>query len=82
MKEYNNSFIEHIATNAVEKEMLKYPRSLMPYIGKNDKTPIWDGQVFVYKDYEQKNQTLNIRLIYRLKVDMWRGYLMVILNIL
>lgn len=64
MKEYNNSFIEHIATNAVEKEMLKYPKSLMPYIGKNDKTPIWDGQVFVYKDYEQK------KLDFEYKIDL------------
>ena len=40
--------IEKIATNNIEEEILKNSDCLSPYINSNDKTPLWDGNIFVY----------------------------------
>lgn len=43
----NTVNIEKIACNAVGKYITDC-RSLVPYIDENDKTPIWDGNIFIY----------------------------------
>ena len=45
---YNNNKIELLATNAV-KDCLLMTDTLRPFINENDKTPSWDGEVFMYK---------------------------------
>lgn len=49
--------IEESATTALKLALLKCP-ILETYIDSNDKTPSWDGTVFVYKSDNQKKKTL------------------------
>ena len=67
MSKISSNIGELIATNAIEKEMLGYPKELMPYIGKNDKTPIWDGQVFVYNGTQQEKDEFNYKIDIQIK---------------
>lgn len=67
MGKVSSNIGELIATNAIEKEILGYPEELMPYIGKNDKTPIWDGQVFVYNGHQQKKDEFNYKIDIQIK---------------
>lgn len=41
--------IEGIAVQRVKREILKYD-CLKDYINTNDKTPMWDGEVYIYKE--------------------------------
>ena len=41
--------IEEIAVQRVKREILKYD-CLKDYINTNDKTPMWDGEIFIYKE--------------------------------
>lgn len=43
----NNNRIERAAVRAVEEYLDKCPK-LEPYIDSNDKTPIYDGSIYVY----------------------------------
>lgn len=49
----NNKRIEESATTALKTALLKCP-ILEPYIDSNDKTPSWDGTVFVYRNDSPK----------------------------
>lgn len=49
----NTKRIEESATLALKRALLRCP-TLDAYISENDKTPSWDGQVFVYGSAEQK----------------------------
>lgn len=49
----NKKRIEETATTALKTALLKCP-ILDSYIDSNDKTPSWDGTVFVYKNDAQK----------------------------
>lgn len=49
----NTKLIEERAIHALEGALFRCP-TLSAYISKNDKTPSWDGQVFVYRNAEQK----------------------------
>ena len=48
----NNKRIEETATTALKSALLRCP-ILDSYIDSNDKTPSWDGTVFVYKNKDQ-----------------------------
>lgn len=41
--------IEEIAVQRVKREILKYD-CLKDYISTNDKTPMWDGEIYIYKE--------------------------------
>lgn len=41
--------IEEIAVQRVKREILKYD-CLKDYINSNDKTPMWDGEIYIYKE--------------------------------
>lgn len=41
--------IEEIAIQRVKREILKYD-CLKDYINTNDKTPMWDGEIYIYKE--------------------------------
>lgn len=47
----NTNKIERVAIRAVEEYIDKCPK-LEPNISSNDKTPIWDGDIFIYKNEE------------------------------
>lgn len=53
MAALNTKRIEESATLALRSVLLRCP-TLAAYISENDKTPSWDGQVFVYGSKEQK----------------------------
>ena len=53
MATLNTKRIEESATLALKGALLRCP-TLSTYISENDKTPSWDGQVFVYASAEQK----------------------------
>ena len=41
--------IEEIAVLAVRTEIVKYSDTLVAYIDTKEKTPMWDGYIYVYK---------------------------------
>ena len=49
--------IERIAANFVRSYIDKTDK-LRSYIDDNDKTPMWDGSIFVYRDEPDKNKNL------------------------
>lgn len=53
----NTVNIEKIACNAVGKYIADCC-SLVPYIDENDKTPIWDGNIFIYHSEDICNNNL------------------------
>ena len=53
----NNKRIEETAVNALKAALLRCP-ILESFIDSNDKTPSWDGTVFVYKNAAQKKADL------------------------
>lgn len=82
--------IEKIATNKIEELVLKNSEFLSPYINSNDKTPLWDGNIYVYNKNPKTNGTfegkidvqIKGRLVndfkdnntYSFKVETLRGY--------
>lgn len=55
MATLNTKRIEESATNALKGALLRCP-TLSSYISENDKTPSWDGRVFVYGSERQKKE--------------------------
>ena len=53
----NTNQIEKLATDAVSTAIMS-SKVLDPYIANNDKTPCWDGEVFVYKSNSFTNGNL------------------------
>lgn len=56
--------IEKTAINILEHEILRYSDCLSPYINSNDRTPFWDGMIYVYNS---KDKT---RLNFENKIDV------------
>ena len=57
----NTSRIERAAVRAVEGYLDQCPK-LEVIIDRNDKTPIWDGDVYIYKNKEHKNENFFARV--------------------
>lgn len=53
----NTNQIEKLATDAVSTAVMACS-TLDPYISSNDKTPCWDGEIFVYKNHSFCNKNL------------------------
>ena len=66
MPSANTKRIEESATTALKAALLRCP-ILDSYIDSNDKTPSWDGTVFVYKSEKTKKKTLLVVFQSRLK---------------
>ena len=49
----DNRDIESHAADEVKK-FFRFKGFIKPYIDENDKTPLWDGNLFVYSDKESK----------------------------
>ena len=62
----NTDKIEREAVRAVEGYLDKCPK-LKPIISSNDKTPIWDGDIFIYKNDNQKNENFFARVPLQVK---------------
>lgn len=50
-----NTDIEEFATNKIKEQVLKNNDCLRPFINDNDKTPLWDGTIFIYNDSKKTN---------------------------
>ena len=51
--------IEEIAVLAVRNEIVKYSDTLVAYIDTKEKTPMWDGYIYVYRQnskYKANNE--------------------------
>lgn len=67
MKEFDNTSIERLAKTEVD-EFFAYTGYVRPYITENDKTPAWDGNLFVYaQKREMNNETLRFKVPLQLK---------------
>ena len=62
----DKSIIEIKGINAVE-EYLSDIGFIQPYLSNNDKTPMWDGSLFVYNSKEDFNKE---RFDYRVPVQV------------
>ena len=62
----NNKRIEETATTALKAAFLRCPL-LDSYVDSNDKTPSWDGTVFVYANETQKKADLIGRVLLQIK---------------
>ncbi len=56
MNEVDTTFIEMSSINKLETAFLR-TGIIIPYISKNDKTPSWDGEVFLYKTKGNTNKS-------------------------
>lgn len=50
----NKNDIERIAVNKLDYELTK-TKILQGYVNTNDKTPYFDGPIYVYKDEQKEN---------------------------
>lgn len=66
MPSANTKRIEESATTALKAALLRCP-ILESYIDSNDKTPSWDGTVFVYKSEKTKKENLAGRVPIQIK---------------
>lgn len=66
MPSANTKRIEESATTALKAALLRCP-ILDSYIDSNDKTPSWDGTVFVYKTEKTKKENLTGRVPIQIK---------------
>ena len=66
MPSANTKRIEESATTALKAALLRCP-ILDSYIDSNDKTPSWDGTVFVYKSEKTKKENLAGRVPIQIK---------------
>ena len=73
MPSANTKRIEESATTALKAALLRCP-ILDSYIDSNDKTPSWDGTVFVYKSEKTKKKTLLVVFQSRLKEQRRLSY--------
>ena len=50
----NSTDIEEIATGIIKNQVLRNKDCLKSYINENDKTPLWDGGIWIYNNEEKK----------------------------
>ena len=58
---------ELIAKNKFESEIIENNNTLRPFFSDNDKTPLWDGQIFIYKSIEKKIDNWDDKLYVQIK---------------
>lgn len=61
-----NIFIEKFAVTAICQYMMDC-KVLVPYIDDNDKTPMWDGDIYIYKSEEINNDNFKGRYPLQIK---------------
>lgn len=63
----NSVDIEKFATNKVEELILKNSAFLSPYINSNDKTPLWDGNIYIYNNNSKTNNSFEGKIDVQIK---------------
>lgn len=63
----NNNDIEKVAVLKVEELILKNSDFLSPYINSNDKTPLWDGNIYIYNNNSKKNNSFEGKIDVQIK---------------
>ena len=58
MEYKNTKRIEEAATTALKNALLKCPM-IEAHISENDRTPAWDGQIFVYKSEDTRKENID-----------------------
>ena len=57
----NSTDIEETATNIIKNQVLRNKDCLKAYIDENDRTPLWDGGIWVYNSEEKKTDNFEIK---------------------
>lgn len=86
----NSTDIEETATNIIKNQVLRNKECLKAYIDENDRTPFWDGSIWIYNnqrkttdDFENRIdiqikgrnvQELKQNLTYQIEVKYLKGY--------
>ena len=63
----NSTDIEKIAINKIEELILKNSEFLSPYINSNDRTPLWDGNIYIYNKNTKTNGTFEGKIDVQIK---------------
>ena len=63
----NGTDIEKVATNKIEELVLKNSEFLSPYINSNDRTPLWDGNIYIYNKNPKTNGTFEGKIDVQIK---------------
>jgi hypothetical protein len=59
--------IESIAIDTIKRELRKYIKMFTPHLQENDKTPFWDGEIWVYKDANKTKKDYADRIFVQVK---------------
>ncbi len=51
-----NTDIEEVATNIIKEQISRNRDCLRPFINDNDKTPFWDGNIYIYNKSTKTNE--------------------------
>ena len=64
---YTSDDSEIIAKNKFESEIIENNNTLKPFFSDNDKTPLWDGQIFMYKSIDKRIDNWNDKVYVQIK---------------
>lgn len=86
----NSTDIEETATNIIKNQVLRNKECLKAYIDENDRTPFWDGSIWIYNNQRKTTDDFENRIdiqikgrkvddfkdnnTYSFKVETLRGY--------
>ena len=62
-----NDDIEEIATNIIREQILRNNDCLRPFINDNDKTPLWDGNIYIYNNTNKTNEAFEGKIDVQIK---------------
>lgn len=63
----NSTDIEETATNIIKNQVLRNKDCLKAYIDENDRTPLWDGGIWVYNSEEKKTDNFENKIDVQIK---------------
>lgn len=63
----NSTDIEKMATNKIEELILMNSDFFSPYINSNDRTPLWDGNIYIYNKNTKTNGTFEGKIDVQIK---------------
>ena len=58
---------EEIATGIIKNQVLRNKHCLRAFVNENDKTPLWDGVIYVYNDEKKKNENYEGKIDVQIK---------------
>lgn len=63
----NSTDTEETATNIIKTQVLRNKDCLKAYIDENDRTPLWDGGIWVYNNEDKKTDSFENRIDVQIK---------------